>query len=81
MLIHRQTAGGALEPLTIDISGSAVSSLGPIASSADSAPVIVSVTAAPNQEILVSTSDDKIYRYVVGGWVLLTSGAYPSYPG
>jgi hypothetical protein len=80
-VLGRQTAGGAEEPLTIDISGSSVSSLGPIASSSDAAPVMVSVTAAPNQGILVSTSDDKIYRYLTGGWVLLTSGTYPSYPG
>ena len=80
-ILGAQTVGGAQEPLTIGISGSSVSSLGPITSSADSTPVIVSVTAAPNQPILVSTSDGKIYRYLAGGWIALLGGAFPSYPG
>jgi len=80
-ILGAQTNGGAQEPLTIDISGSSVSSLGPITSSADSTPVMVSVTAAPNQPILVSASDGKIYRYVAGGWIPLLGGAFPSYPG
>jgi len=80
-ILGAQTIGGAQEPLTIDISGSSVSSLGPITSSADSTPLMVSVTAAPNQPILVSTSDGKIYRYLAGGWIPLVPGAFPSYPG
>jgi hypothetical protein len=80
-ILGQQTSGGAQEPLTVDLSGSSVSSLGPIASSAVSTPVIESVTAAPNQPILVSTSDGKIYRYVAGGWIPLLAGRFPSYPG
>ena len=80
-VLGRQTVGGAQEPLTVDLSGSLVSTLGPISSASSSTTVIVSVTAAPSQEILVSTSDDKIYRYVGSGWALITSGSAPSYPG
>jgi Lipoprotein LpqB beta-propeller domain/Sporulation and spore germination len=81
VVLGRQAPGGTQEPLTIDLAGSSVSSLGPIASSAESSPGIVSVTAAPNQEILVSTTDSKIYRYLAVGWALIGDGANPSYPG
>jgi len=79
-VLGRQSIGAVQEPLTVDLLGASVSSLGPIASSS-STTVIVSVTAAPAQDIMVSTSDDKIYRYVGVGWAQVTSGAAPSYPG
>ncbi len=81
VVLGRQAPGGAEEPVTIDLAGSSVSSLGPIASSSDASTGIISVTAAPGQEILVSTSDGKVYGYLPGGWSFITEGLSPSYPG
>jgi hypothetical protein len=83
VVLGRLSAGSALEPLEVDLSGSSVRSLGPVplSSAAESSPGIVSVTAEPGQEILASTSDGKLYRFLATGWLKVTTGQYPSYPG
>jgi Lipoprotein LpqB beta-propeller domain/Sporulation and spore germination len=81
LVVLGRTPGGALQPLIVDLYGASVQSLGPIVSSSVSGPAIVSITAEPGQEVLASTDNGKIYRYLAIGWDQLTGGQYPSYPG
>ena len=82
LALGQVTTGGPLQPLYVDLFGASVRALGPIVSSAAASPGIVSITAAPGQaEVLASTSDGRLFRYLDVGWVELGKGQYPSYPG
>lgn len=81
LLLGRVTSGATPQPLIVNLMGGSVRALGPIDPSAVSTQSIVSITAAPNQEVLASTNDGKLYRYRSIGWDKLADGRYPAYPG
>jgi Lipoprotein LpqB beta-propeller domain len=81
LVLGRVGSGAALQPLSVELSGASEQSLGPIASTSGSGPVIESITAAPHQEVLASASDGLLYRYLAVGWDALGKGADPAYPG
>ncbi len=77
VLLAADAVGASARPTVVDLSGSTVQSLGPVADSVD----LVSVTAAPTNPVMAGSADGRLWWYTGFGWDSPGRGTSPAYPG